>query len=329
MAASLSLSSYSASLGTTITVTASGLTVGTMYEITASTSSSSKYWKATSSSSTWSFTPTTTGYTTFYLYEAGKQVASRSVMITSGGGSGGGGDSGDDLTDGPCNCSSWFFKKNAIGEVIERTSDGWATIQFTVYVDNEEYFETRGRLTGTTVSSGGTSTEVGRTSNINIDGYDTGSFTFTVSNWYWDNNTTSKQFTLVSDWSIYLYASDTSQGMQTGCTSKIMYATVNYTPAVQYDDFFWADGTTTISPGDTFTDKIDASTWLDLISKVNKLKGTNISTSGVSSGQKFTASHYNNIASALGVKTVSSGADCDASLFNALRNAYRSQAGLT
>lgn len=243
--------------------------------------------------------------------------------------SGGGGDSGDDLTDGPCNCSSWFFKKNAIGEVIERTSDGWATIQFTIYVDNEEYFETRGRLTGTTVSSGGTSTEVGRTSNINIDGYDTGSFTFTVSNWYWDNNTTSKQFTLVSDWSIYLYASDTSQGMQTGCTSKIMYATVNYTPAVQYDDFFWADGTTTISPGDTFTDKIDASTWLDLISKVNKLKGTNISTSGVSSGQKFTASHYNNIASALGVKTVSSGADCDASLFNALRNAYRSQAGLT
>ena len=60
-----------------------------------------------------------------------------------------------------------------------------------------------------------------------------------------------------------------------------MYATVNYTPAVQYDDFFWADGTTTISSGDTFTDKIDASTWLDLISKVNKLKGTNISTSGV------------------------------------------------
>lgn len=331
MAASLSLSSYSASLGTTITATASGLTVGTMYEITVSTSSSSKYWKATSSSFTWSFTPTTTGYTTFYLYEAGKQVASRSVMITSGGGSGGGGDSGDDddLTDGPCNCSSWVFQRNAIGKVIERTSDGWATIQFTVYVDNEEYFETRGRLTGTTVSSGGTSTEVGRTSNINIDGYDTGSFTFTVSNWYWDNNTTSKQFTLVSDWSIYLYASDTSQGMQTECTSKIMYATVNYTPAVQYDDFFWADGTTTISSGDTFTDKIDASTWLDLISKVNKLKGTNISTSGVQSGQKFTATHYNNVANALGVKTVSSGADCNASLFNALRNAYRSQAGLT
>lgn len=96
MAASLSLSSYSASLGTTITATASGLTVGTMYEITVSTSSSNKYWRATSSSSTWSFTPTTTGYTTFYLYEAGKQVASRSVMITSGGGSGGGGDSGGD-----------------------------------------------------------------------------------------------------------------------------------------------------------------------------------------------------------------------------------------
>lgn len=94
MAASLSLSSYNASLGTTITATASGLTIGTMYEITVSTSSSSKYWRATSSSSTWSFTPTTTGYTTFYLYEAGKQVASRSVMITSGGGSGGGGDSG-------------------------------------------------------------------------------------------------------------------------------------------------------------------------------------------------------------------------------------------
>lgn len=328
MVASLSLSSNSASLGTIITATASGLTIGTMYEITVSTSSSSKYWRATSSSSTWNFTPTTTGYTTFYLYEAGKQVASRSVMITSGG-SGGGGDSGDDLTDGPCNCSSWFFKKNAIGEVIERTSDGWATIQFTVYVDNEEYFETRGRLTGTTVSSGGTSTEVGRTSNINIDGYDTGSFTFTVSNWYWDNNTTSKQFTLVSDWSIYLYASDTSQGMQTGCTSKTMYATVNYTPAVQYDDFYWADGSTNISSGDTFTDKIDASTWLDLISKVNKLKGTNISTSGVQSGQKFTATHYNNVANALGVKTVSSGADCNASLFNALRNAYRSQAGLT
>jgi hypothetical protein len=72
--------------------------------------------------------------------------------------------------------------------------------------------------------------------------------------------------------------------MYTGCTSKIMSATVKYTPAVQYDDFFWADGTTTISSGDTFTDKIDASTWLDLISKVNKLKGTNISTSGVSSG---------------------------------------------
>jgi hypothetical protein len=130
MAASLSLSSYSASLGTTITATVSGLTVGTMYEITVSTSSSSKYWQAKSSSSTWSFTPTTTGYTTFYLYEAGKQVASRSVMITSGGGSGGGGDSGDDddLTDGPCNCSSWVFQQNAIGKVIERTSDGWATI---------------------------------------------------------------------------------------------------------------------------------------------------------------------------------------------------------
>ena len=112
-------------------------------------------------------------------------------------------------------------------------------------------------------------------------------------------------------------------------TNKVFYAKVRYTIQKQYDDFFWADGTTTISSGDIFTDKIDASTWLDLISKVNKLKGTNISTSGVQSGQKFTATHYNNVASALGVKTVSSGADCDASLFNALRNAYRSQAGLT
>ncbi len=56
---------------------------------------------------------------------------------------------------------------------------------------------------------------------------------------------------------------------------------------------------------------------------------TNISTSGVYSGGTFYYYHYNNIAKALGLPTVSSKEECTAALFNALRTAYYKQAGLS
>lgn len=99
--------------------------------------------------------------------------------------------------------------------------------------------------------------------------------------------------------------------------------------AVQvYEDFYWGDGSSYISPGDDFSSKITEKAWLNLINLVNFLKGTSISTSGVSTGSPFKAQHYNNIANALNLPTVSSGEECTADLFNTLRTAYYEQAGL-
>lgn len=130
------------------------------------------------------------------------------------------------------------------------------------------------------------------------------------------------------DFSYNFYWINTDTGKTDGYNdSEFIY--VDFTVSNIYEDFFWADNSTTINPKDTFTDKITASTWLDLISKVSKLTGSNISTQDVSTGKKFTATHYNNVASALNLPTVSSGEDCTADLFNALRTAYYEQAGLS
>ena len=106
----------------------------------------------------------------------------------------------------------------------------------------------------------------------------------TISYAYYPSTTAPGTYTATIPVYISLYyaefLNDTSI-TQTAFTDRQFDLTIEYTIGENYDDFFWADGTTTISSGDTFTDKIDASTWLDLISKVNKLKGTNISTSGV------------------------------------------------
>ena len=100
--------------------------------------------------------------------------------------------------------------------------------------------------------------------------------------------------------------------------------------AVQvYEDFYWGDGSSYINPGDDFSTKVTAKAWLNLINLVNFLKGTSISTSGVYSGGTFYYYHYNNIANALGLPTVSSKDECTADLFNALRTAYYKQAGLS
>lgn len=292
MAASLSLSSYSASLGTTITATASGLTIGTMYEITVSTSSSSKYWRATSSSSTWSFTPTTTGYTTFYLYEAGKQVASRSVMITSGGGSGGGGGSGDEEEEEYASPPSVY----SVTAVNGTYADNILKFEFeanlrnpnsdTLYARYQCKFG-NGSTTYYAPYYDGSGTKPSRGLSPGIRNYMkcfSTSYNSVISYAYYPSTTAPGTYTATIPVYISLYyaeyLNDTSI-TQIAFTNRQFNLTIEYTIEESYDDFFWADGTTTISPGDTFTDKIDASTWLDLISKVNKLKGTNISTSGI------------------------------------------------
>ena len=330
MAGTLTLSDYSAPLGTTITATASGLTVGSTYSMQVSGSTSEKIWTQRDyQSKTWSFTPTSIGYTTFYLYENNELIDSRSVMITSSGG--GGGVEPEPEPEDKASCRSWVFQQSASGEVVERTSDGWATIQFTVTADNVEDFKTRGRITGGYVVSGNNEQDITPiTGNINILANNENSFLIEVSDWYWENNVKSKTFSIVVYYSTYLYASDTSQGMNVDCTSKIMYATVDYTPQVQYEDFYWGDGTTYIKSDDDFSVKVTANAWLDLIAKVNEVTGSNISTSGVYSGGTFYDYHYNDVADALGVSyTAVSKEKCTATMFNALRNAYQKKAGLS
>lgn len=99
-----------------------------------------------------------------------------------------------------------------------------------------------------------------------------------------------------------------------------------------YSDFTWGDGSTTISANDTFSTKVTAAKWKELIGLVNKVKGTSISTTGVSTGNALTATSFNNVVSALGltstIGTKSKGDKCLASDFNKIRTAYRKAAGL-
>lgn len=145
--------------------------------------------------------------------------------------------------------------------------------------------------------------------------------------YYYVGSATSVQVTA----HIYIYYGKVSEG-------KVNYngpqVTRTFTLDVPnaYSDFTWGDGSTTISTNDTFSTKVTAAKWKELIGLVNKVKGTSISTTGVSTGNALTATSFNNVVSALGltstIGTKSKGDKCLASDFNKIRTAYRKAAGL-
>lgn len=271
-----------------------------------------------------------------YNASTNERVGRGDFVVSSGGSGGGGGEEEEEPAKYSC------LTVQGVSAIINsyNSTDGTASITVNAILRNPNYIDdyfgydyVRGRATIAVVDSNDSSFSR-NTSNVNFYSRNEDiEVSVTWSN-YWIGSVNNFYFTSITITPTHYYYSDCQEdgcSMHNNCGGKL-YSNITPSYSPVYSAWTWADGSSgvnaIVSGKSNFTDKITASTWLTIIAAVNKLTGSNISTSGVQSGQNFTATHYNNVAKALGLSTVSSGQDCDADLFNDIWYEYHRQAGL-
>lgn len=245
----------------------------------------------------------------------GDCISTSSTTIT---GSGGGTVDPDPWPPTPgedrASCGDWSIGN--ISGTVTGYANNYATIQFSVTAYSDVNFTTRGRICETSIrDSAGDSGNGGISNNVNINSYGSNTLTFTVS-WYWPSSKGTQLTFTITDiyYALYLYASDTSQGMTSWCyASGTKTCTVTNSSARK--EFTWGNGVTNISAGMNISEVITAAKWNELSANVN------VSTR-VSPGDVITAAIYNRVASALGVAQVSQNEVITSDHFNRLRDAY-------